>query len=169
MNWSSKWPDPETQQWIDDGKLIAANKPISIDIVSDWPLAKGFKVKPEWVKDAANYPIVHTSDLIIPILDQGIVRINAALIGDLAVHTNITDYDEWQITHVPTLVKFNAMTDTEGWSKDKLIKWCQKVQEQLPEDWTVLRGLTNETYKSNNWTIQTAKDRIFEMCKNVKV
>src|SRR5216684_2438278 len=70
-------------------------------------------------------------------------------VGDLAV-VKRNDGWGWSVKHISTATKFDKAVPPGQWSKDQLIKWCQKVQKQHLEDWTALRALTKDSYLSEN-------------------
>lgn len=93
-------------------------------------------------------------------------QVEAIQVGDLAVHRNLRKYDssEWQVTHVPTLARFNVVPAGLHKQSD-LIEWCKKVQAKLPEDWKSLNELTSETYSGRS----EAKDRVMQLCQGVPI
>lgn len=91
-------------------------------------------------------------------------QVEAIQVGDLAVHRNLRNDKNWQVTHVPTLTRFNVVPAGLHKQSD-LIEWCKKVQAQLPEDWKSLNELTSETYSGRS----EAKDRIMQLCQGVPI
>jgi len=91
-------------------------------------------------------------------------QVEAVQVGDLAVHRNLRKEGYWQVTHVPTMTRFNAVPNGLHKQSD-LIEWCKKVQEQLSEDWKSLSSLTHDNYSDKS----EAKDRIMNLCQNTEV
>lgn len=92
--------------------------------------------------------------------------VEAIQVGDLAVHHDIKCKKEgfWQVTHVPTLTRFNVVPHGLHKQTD-LIEWCRNVQASYLEDWKELASLTPDDYKSRT----EAKDRIMVLCQGTKV
>lgn len=91
-------------------------------------------------------------------------QVGAIKVGDLAVHHNLRKEGYWQVTHVPTLTRFNAVPN--GLHKQSyLIEWCKKVQAQLEECWKELAMLNNLSYMNRS----NAKDAIMNLCQNTEV
>lgn len=92
--------------------------------------------------------------------------IEAVRVGDLAVHSHLHSHKEgfWQVTHVPTLARFNVVPHGLH-KKVDLIDWCKRVQSELIDDWKSLKELTPDNYKSRT----DAKDRIMEMCQRTEI
>lgn len=91
--------------------------------------------------------------------------VEAIQVGDLAVHEDLKLKDKcWQVTHVPTLTRFNAVPAGLH-KKADLIEWCKKVQAQLPECWKELAQLNETSYKERSG----AKDMVMDLCQNTAV
>ena len=92
-------------------------------------------------------------------------EVDAVQVGDLAVHNNLKIKDKiWQVTHVPTLTRFNAVPAGLH-KKFDLIDWCKKVQISNQDDWKELAKLDEYSYKERS----EAKDRIMHFCQNTPV
>ena len=89
--------------------------------------------------------------------------VEAVQVGDLAVHKNLCEDKDWQVTHVPTLTRFNVVVGLH--KKSDLIEWCKKVQGMLQDDWKELAKLDKTTYKERS----EAKDRIMRLCQNTAI
>jgi hypothetical protein len=113
----------------------------------------------------ANTEIPITLKLIIKDGDFP-TTVEAIQVGDLAVHDHIkSDKDGyWQVTHVPTNTRFNAVPDGLH-EKAALIEWCKKVQGMDLEGWKALSELTADSYSIKI----EAKDRIKAMCLETKI
>lgn len=92
--------------------------------------------------------------------------VEAIQIGDLAVHHDIKCKKEgfWQVTHVPTLTRFNVVPHGLHKQAD-LIQWCKNVQASFVEDWKELAKLDPSSYSMRS----EAKDRIMVLCQGTKV
>ncbi len=91
-------------------------------------------------------------------------QVEAVQVGDLAVHCNLRKEGYWQVTHVPTLTRFNVVPNGLHKQVD-LIEWCKKVQAQLQECWKELAMLDQASYKERS----NVKDRIMDLCQNMEV
>lgn len=91
--------------------------------------------------------------------------VHAIQVGDLAVHEDLgkRTSSSWQVTHVPTLTRFNVLHGLHR--KSDLIEWCKTVQAQLSDDWKELALLTKDSYKERS----DAKDRIMNLCQGTPV
>ncbi len=89
-------------------------------------------------------------------------QVGAVKIGDLAVHKNLRK-DCWQVTHIPTLTRFNAIMGLH--KQSDLIEWCKKVQASNQEDWKELAFLNKDNYADRS----EAKDRIMYLCQNTPI
>lgn len=142
--------------------------PKSKDVVIDdlgvaWPELKTPKTE-------AEFKAYH---LIIPMVD-GTVRYvdDAIIVGDLAIHKGTG----WRITHIPTMSKFDRAVPPGLHTKRALINWCIKVQGYFLEDWSRLRNLTPDNYRTTDDNdeitdeeMNDVKERIKDWCLSVKV
>lgn len=134
MNWSNEWPKPQ----------------------NSLPFVEKIDNEYIWTKLITLSLIINEGDFP--------TTIEAIQVGDLAVHCNLRKEGYWQVTHVPTLTRFNAILNGLHKQAD-LIAWCKKVQSRLPEDWKELAQLTHECYKERS----AAKDRIMYLCQGMEV
>lgn len=135
-----------------------------------------------WPTELIAKELVHTACLLMSIFipmewndgsgEAPPVIIQAYRVGDLAVHkeANATDY---RITHLPTTAKFDrALPDKQPgqrYSKQQLIEWCERVQEENLDDWALLRKLTRQTFDDSSDEIIEAKDRLILWCQSVMI
>lgn len=153
MSWSSEWktspvwPEKVDHEWQEHLVVNGGINPVALGV--DY----GYENK----------------TLTIPIDGEWIPRtVEAIVIGDLAVHEDLKVDKFWQVTHVPTLTRFNAYR--EGlYKRSELIAWCRKVQEQRLVDWVILRSLTPKNYKTSDTVALMAKDRILRMCEGIEI
>ncbi|SRR5216684_3203834 len=90
-------------------------------------------------------------------------------VDDLGVVKSEDDWG-WTVKHIPTGTSFAKAIPPGNWSKDQLIKWCQKVQEQHQEDWTALRALTPDNYYDyKDGIVYEAKLKIRDWCLSVEI
>lgn len=138
MNWSNEWPKPQIRDLGAEAGMPAIDqsiKAVKLSII---------------IKDG-DFP----------------TTVEAIQVGDLAVHKELRPLligNSWQVTHVPTLTRFNAIPN-RLYKKTDLIEWCRKVQSQLVDDWKELAKLTHECYKDRS----EAKDRIMYLCQGTEV
>lgn len=94
------------------------------------------------------------------------IPVEAIVVGDLAIHNHLSSNKEgfWQVTHVPTLTRFNVVPHGLH-KKVDLIDWCKRVQSELIDDWKSIASLTPDNYKSRT----DAKDRIMELCQRTLI
>lgn len=138
MNWSSEWNSGVPPMWPEIKPLI--------DNIPDSYNAITLSI----ITNEGDFPI----------------QVQAIQVGDLAVHEHIKSDKKgsWQVTHVPTNTRFNAVPDGLH-TKAALIEWCKLIQGELQDDWKQLASLTNETYSSKI----SAKDRVKELCLGTAV
>lgn len=112
-----------------------------------------------------------TARVNIPIPGGWPVEKDLIIIGDLGIHEPINDkrYIPWQVTHLPTLSRFNVFEHLH--KQETLIAYCKKVQENLKDDWLMLAKLDNKLYETKDLTPELvyAKDRIWKMCMEVEI
>lgn len=58
-------------------------------------------------------------------------EVNGWCVGDLAVHLHTSEFEYWQVTHVPTLTSFMKAVPvnkphSNGAAKNALLSWCQR-------------------------------------------
>ena len=91
----------------------------------------------------------------------------ARVIGDLAIHDSVDNPDCFNILHIPTVTSFMKavpIEDNKAYENWQLVDWCEKVQQQHQQFWTVLRELTPLTVDRNTDREMKAKDKIKEWC-----
>lgn len=108
----------------------------------------------------------------IPQLDGGTFKLEAIQVGDLLVHSlNLPEGIDWRITHLPTMTKFDkALPDPipgKRWGKQKLIDWCEKVQDDRRELWEAVAKYTPESYKEF-WGSDEQQE-LADWCRSVEV
>lgn len=137
MNWSNEWPKPQIRDLGAEDGMPAIDQSIKA-------------VKLSIIIRDGDFP----------------TTVEAIQVGDLAVHRDLRKGTDkyWQVTHVPTLTRFNAIPNRLHKQTD-LIEWCRKVQSQLQDDWKELAKLTHECYKERS----EAKDRIMYLCQGTEV
>lgn len=132
--------------------------------------------KSEWKNDDVwTWPNPRKVTLLIPIQNAK-VEIEAWQVGDLAVHkfideTGGLDDDCYQITHVPTLTRFDKAVPwdtTLDWNiaKQALLSWCHKVQLEHQDLWAQLRAFRPDNYKSIDADLLI---RIRDWCLSVSI
>jgi hypothetical protein len=91
------------------------------------------------------------TSITIPLLDGTPWKVDALVIGDLALHPSRKKPGHWSVTHVPTMMHVNkAIPRGIDQTDDKaLARWMRLVQEDLKKDWAALRKITAEEVREN--------------------
>lgn len=106
---------------------------------------------------------------VILYYDDVQVKVNATVIGDLAVHSHLELWGKLQVSHVPTATSFMKAVPVGTHSVDKLINWCKLVQQHCRDEWNMLAKLTFENYddpETIDADMEMAKHRVQQMCRN---
>lgn len=110
--------------------------------------------------------------LSIPIEGSWPIEIVGTKVGDLCIHVKPDSAELWMITHIPTLTAFMKAVPVGLWSREQLIKWAEKVQENHKEDWKKLARLRHNNYNNPmaiTGLIELVKNRIKRWCLSVPV
>lgn len=133
MGWSNEWGKPEQTLIIGVDKGSAEGDKTVVSIT-----------------DGKTFTVIGEDVLLeIPIKGGwGKNAVKAIQVGDLAVHEALGWNEEynWQVTHVPTLTMFDRAIPDGNWSREQLIMWCWKVQENLHMQWDNFRQFDNTNY-----------------------
>lgn len=158
MNWSNEWPKtPATEKEIyGEGSNEVIDWVNQKHQIRDLGAEAGMPAIDQSIKAVKLSIIIKDGDFP--------TTVEAIQVGDLAVHHNLRKEGYWQVTHMPTLTRFNVVPNRLHKQTD-LIEWCRKVQSQLPDDWKELAKLTHECYKDRS----EAKDRIMYLCQGTEV
>ena len=162
MNWSKSWTvSEEVAKEINELKNEGWGQSFTAPI-------KTFETKSEWVTEA--YPIVHASTIEVE-HNGKMVAVKGIRVNDLFIHDALDDPDSFCISHVPTGASFMKAFPDEGiaYEEDQLIKWCEAVQKDCRQFWSVLHELTPLTSSRNNDRDLKAKDYIKAHCLAIKV
>src|SRR4051812_36927688 len=109
-------------------------------------------------------------EIEIQILNNWPRKLVATIVGDLAVHPAIKG-PGFAVTHMPTsahMTKALPWTPPTGFTKEQLIIWAEKVQDNLREDWIILASLTPKNYDVQSDEILDCKERLLNWCRSVK-
>lgn len=163
MNWSNEWKNSPgfvekiNKEWQEHVDVNGGINPIALGI-RDMGAEAGMPPIDQSIKPVklSIIIIINPGDFPTPV--------HAIQVGDLAVHKNLRKEGYWQVTHVPTLTRFNVVHGGLH-RKSDLIEWCKTVQAQLADDWKELALLTKDSYKERS----SAKDRIMNLCQGTPV
>ena len=163
MNWSKEWNVSEEVAYVVEAK--------NNTFIIGWDLASGpdKTVVGEW--NTNTWTISDKTD-VIEVKDNGkMVAVKGIRVNDLFIHDALDDPDSFCISHVPTGASFMKAFPDEGiaYEEDQLIKWCEAVQKDCRQFWSVLHELTPLTAKRNNDRDLKAKDYILKHCLSIKV
>ena len=103
--------------------------------------------------------------LTIPLLNGETWKVDATVIGDLAIHRARKDERLWSVTHIPTLLTLAPAVPAWVCSdKKKLMKWAVCVQEGVKKDWLAMKKVTAKDINENPERTKGLRFRILDYC-----
>lgn len=109
--------------------------------------------------------------LEIPLLNGASWKVEAEIIGDLAVHEQFGSPEDWSVTHVPTLMTLKAAAPPallKGGNGAGLCRWAETVQKSRVKEWAALRKLKASDVATQPEKSKKLRGIIRDHCQSMK-